>query len=144
MRTRLFAVLAFALVSTACGNAQAAKTPTTPQKTSNIAGTWKWKQGAESLDLTLKQEGTKITGYHSAIGQRGAKVDEVPPDAAEPSLQGEIKGTVATVQFRTGYPDSTGHGAATLTLRGGYLNWQIVKSEGEHYLPKSARLSRGK
>ncbi len=142
MCTRFFAVLAFALMSTVCGNAQPAKTPATPQKISNIAGNWKWKQGAEMLELTLKQDGTKITGYHSAIGQRGAKADEVAPDAAEPSLQGDLKGQIATVQFRTGYPDSTGHGTATLTLRGGYLNWQIVKSDGEHYLPKLARLRR--
>lgn len=144
MRTRLFAVLAFALVSTACGNAQAAKTPTTPQKISNIAGNWNWKQGAEMFDLTLKQDGTKITGYHTAIGQRGAKADETAPDAAEPSIKGDLKGQIATIQFRTGYPDSTGHGTATLKLRGGFLTWQIVTSEGEHYLPKSARLSRGK
>ena len=54
------------------------------------------------------------------------------------------RAAVATVKFLTGYADSNGHGTTALTLRGGFLYWQIVKSEGEHYFPKTARLSRAK
>ena len=79
------------------------------------------------------------------MGQKGNKADEVVEGAgAEPSITGELKGAVASVKFRSGYPDSTGGGTATLTVRGAFLYWQIVKSDGEHYLPKSARLTRVK
>ena len=71
-------------------------------------------------------------------------MDEVTAESGQPSITGEINGNVATVKFRSGYPDSTGGGTARLTLRGAYLYWQILKSDGEHYLPKSARLTRVK
>ena len=143
MRARLLSILVLTLFASACAIVQAAKPPSAPQKTAAIAGTWKWKQGEEMLDLRLKQDGAAITGYHSAIGQRGMKADEVA-HGGEPSIKGELKGAIATVKFRSGYPDSNGGGTATLKLRGDFLYWQVVKSEGEHYLPKTARLSRAK
>jgi hypothetical protein len=142
-------ILALLVSTTACTSAtppapQTAPTEV-PQKSVNIAGSWKWEQGQERFDLVIKQDGNAITGYHAAVGQRGNKVDEVAlaPDV-EPSIKGELKGPVATLKFRSGYPDSTGGGTATLTLRGAFLYWQIVKSDGEHYLPKSAKLTRVK
>ena len=139
MRLRFLLILA--LLPLGCTAAQPpARTPPSPKATS-IAGTWTWKQGEERLELTLKQEGASVSGYHSAIGQRGLKADEAPQDG-EPSIKGEMKGAVATVTFRTGYPDSNGHGTATLSWRGEFLYWKIVQSKGEHYLPRAVRLRR--
>jgi hypothetical protein len=140
MRARLLLALAL----TACAIAappQQQKAPATAVAAPNLTGSWSWSQGEESLDLVLKQEDGKITGYHNAVGQRGMKVDEVAEDSGEPSIKGEVKGSVATVTFRSGFPDATGHGTATLTLRGGFLYWRIVESKGEHYLPLKARLA---
>ena len=106
-----------------------------------FSGSWTWSSGDESFELTLKQNGSSITGYHSAVGQNGMKVDEVE-ESDVPSIAGQVKDAVATVKFRSGYPDSTGGGIATLMLHGQALDWQIVKSEGEHYLPKKVRLRR--
>jgi hypothetical protein len=128
-----------AAATTACPAA-----PAPAVKAVDLTGPWQWEQGQESLDLTLEQHGNEITGYHSAVGQQGQKVDEVLEATGKPSITGEIKSNVATVHFRSGYPDSTGGGTARLTLRGAYLYWQIIKSDGEHYLPKSARLTRVK
>lgn len=146
MRLRFLVPLLVALMTaatTACPAAQqAASAPAI--RPADLTGPWQWEQGQESLDLTLVQHGNEITGYHSAVGERGMKVDEVLEASGKPSITGAIKGNVATVQFRSGYPDSTGGGTARLTLRGAYLYWQIIKSEGEHYLPKTARLTRVK
>jgi hypothetical protein len=142
MRTAFVALL---VAVAACSSPQTAKPVAEPQKAVNIAGRWTWEQNPESLDLILKQDGAAISGYHSAVGERGNKVDEVTLESgAEPSIKGEMKGTVGTVRFRSGYPDSKGGGTATLTLRGGVLYWQIIKSDGEHYLPKVARLRPSK
>lgn len=138
--------LALALVLGTLGCAQPRQTTphTVPQTSIRWTGTWTWKQGPESLTLRLLQDGTTLTGTHSAIGQRGAKVDGIEENSAEPSIKGDIQGAIAHVQFRTGFPDATGRGTATLTLKNGQMYWQIVKSEDEHYFPKSARLSRAK
>lgn len=138
--------LALALVLGTLGRAQPRQTipHTVPQTSIRWTGTWTWKQGPESLTLRLQQDGTTLTGTHSAIGQRGAKVDEMAVGSAEPSLKGDIEGATAHIQFRTSFPDATGRGTATLTLKNGQIYWQIVKSEDEHYFPKSARLSRAK
>src|SRR5262245_16486760 len=103
------AAVALAL-ATACGGASPQPVPPAkpaaapqPKPSLNLNGTWTWKQGEESLDLTLKQEGTKLSGWHAAVGQRGMKVDEVA-ETAEPSITGEVKGAVATVKFRSGFP----------------------------------------
>src|SRR5579863_1349141 len=140
-RFPLAAALLFAI---GCATAQPSPQVEPAAKTVNLTGEWQWEQGQESLDLKLKQDGAVITGYHSAVGQRGMKVDEVTEDSGPPSINGELNGSVATVKFHSGFPDSTGGGTARLTLRGSFLYWQIVKSDGEHYLPKNARLSRVK
>jgi hypothetical protein len=108
-----------------------------------FAGAWHWAKGQESFDLDLTQDGAKLTGYHSAIGQNGLKADEVQAPNA-PSISGTIKGDTATVTFRSGFPDSEGSGHATLKLRGKNLSWKITDAKGEHYLPAKAVLTESK
>lgn len=109
------------------------------QKNENFQGTWAWKKGAEEFELTLKQNGNKLTGYHIAIGQNGNKVDEADI-TQEPSIVGIVKKKSARVEFKSGFPDGNGKGAATLVLRRRQLFWKIINSSGEHYLPLSAIL----
>ena len=140
-------VLALLLCGVSCAQprppvVKAKPAPAAAAAVASLTGAWTWKQGAESFDLKLTQDGDHITGTHAAVGQRGAKVDEAVNDEA--SIEGTRQGAVATVTFRSAYPDAKGHGVATLTLRNGSLYWQIVKAEGEHYFPKTARLSRAK
>jgi hypothetical protein len=144
LQLRRLGLIVLAALATAVAAAQAPAQGADSVKAVDLTGPWQWEQGKESLDLTLEQHGTVITGYHSAVGQRGAKVDEVTADSGQPSITGEINGNVATVKFRSGYPDSTGGGTARLTLRGSFLYWEITKTQGEHYLPRTARLTRVK
>ena len=127
----------FALAFVACLplTAQAAHPP--------FMGHWHWAKGSEELDLYLDQTGPKISGYHTAIGQEGAKVDEVTKDQP-PSLTGTANGLTATLDFRSGFPDSTGHGTAQLSLKMGQLEWKTTHAEGEEYFPLHAVLNRVK
>jgi hypothetical protein len=79
-----------------------------------------------------------LKGHHTAVALR---VDDVPGDQP-PSIVGSVKRDTAIVTFKSGYDD--GKGRATLTLQGGFLQWHIVKSSGEHYLPRTAKLQRAK
>jgi hypothetical protein len=108
---------------------------------SDFNGEWRWSRGEEELTLYLKQTGKSLSGHHSAIGQGGMKVDEVADDQP-PSITGEVQGGTATVEFKSGFPDSRGGGRAKLTLKGGFLYWRVLESTGEHYLPRSAKLAR--
>lgn len=110
------------------------------QKSDNFQGNWVWKQGAEEFELTLKQDDTKLTGYHFAIGQNGNKVDEAD-STGEPSIIGTIKGNTARIEFTSAFPDGDGKGMATLVFRRRHLYWKITSSSGEHYLPLSAIMS---
>jgi uncharacterized protein YecT (DUF1311 family) len=110
----------------------------------NFAGSWDAPVNdvsAFSLDLT--QTGNRITGYHTAIAQRGKRIDSVLPDEGRPSITGTITGGVAHVRFQSGY-DESGRGEAVLTLRGNKLEWKIIKSSGIHYLPTKSILQRQK
>ena len=112
------------------------------EKLAIFNGQWHWAKGSDELTLTLKQSGTHLAGHHSAIGQNGSKVDEVS-EADPPSLLGEVKGNLATITFKSGFPDSEGGGKATLRLEGRgpqFIKWKIIQSDGEHYLPKEAIL----
>ena len=106
----------------------------------DFTGTWMWSQGQESFVITLKQQGDKVGGTHTAIGQQGAKADD-GLDVDGPTIAGTVKGNVATVTFHTAYPDSDGHGTATMTKNGDTLDWEITSSDGEHYLPKKALMT---
>jgi hypothetical protein len=106
-----------------------------------FSGKWQWKHGQEALTLNLRQSGSRLTGWHAAIGQGGLRVDEAAPDQP-PSIEGMINGETAEVTFRSTYPGSSAHGHATLKLRGGALYWHVVDTDGEEYLPDSARLTR--
>ena len=110
------------------------------QQSENFQGTWAWKKGDEEFELKLKQDGTKLTGYHFAIGQNGNKIDE-PDTTGEPSITGIIKGNTAKIKFTSAFPDGDGKGMATLVLRRRHLYWKIISSSGEHYLPLSAILN---
>lgn len=109
------------------------------QKNENFQGSWAWRKGAEEFELTLKQNGNKLTGYHSAIGQNGNKVDEADT-TQEPSIFGIVKNNTAKIKFTSGFPDGTGKGTAMIVRRGRHLYWKITSSSGEHYLPLSATL----
>lgn len=110
------------------------------QKSKKFQGTWAWKKGAEEFELTLKQDGNKLTGYHFAFGQNGNKVDESDTTGV-PSIIGTVKGSTAKIKFTSAFPDGNGKGMATLVLRRRHLYWKVTSSSGEHYLPLSAMLS---
>ena len=109
------------------------------QKSKDFQGTWTWKKGAEEFELTLKQNGSKLTGYHFAVGQNGNKVDEADTKG-EPSIIGTIEDNTAKIKFTSAFPDGNGKGTATLVLHHRRLYWKITSSSGEHYLPLSAIL----
>lgn len=127
MRAIVFALLAAVFLF--AGNARA-------EDMADFSGTWMWSEGQESFVMTLKQQGDKVAGTHTAVGQEGAKADD-GLDVAGPTIAGVVKGDMA-ITFHTAYPDSDGHGTATMTKHGNILDWQISTSEGEHYLPKKA------
>jgi len=112
-----------------------------PAADGSFSGEWHWSKGQEELTLYLVQSSNQLTGWHTAIGQGGQKVDEVPR-SDPPSITGLIDGKTATLDFRSGYPDGNGKGKVKLTLTRGYLSWQLLESSGEHYLPKNAKLRR--
>lgn len=106
------------------------------------AGHWLWAEGDERLSLTLRQNGDKITGFHSAERFGGGKRDEVSSDGRQPSITGELHGPSAIVRFRSGVLGSEAYGHVRLTLRGKYLYWQLMDSTGENFLPDTAVLIR--
>ena len=128
MRMVVFAL--FASVFLFAGNARA-------DETADFSGTWMWSEGQESFVMTLKQQGDKVAGTHTAVGQEGAKADD-GLDVAGPTIAGVVKGDTAVVTFHTAFPDSDGHGTATMVKHGDILDWEITSSDGEHYLPKKA------
>ncbi len=132
MRASVFAVFAFILLFSGAARAAGQE---------DFSGGWLWEQGQESLELTLNQQGDKITGTHAAIGQGGLKADDGLA-AETPTLDGTVQGNVATITFHTAYPDSDGHGTVTMTRHGDAIDWVITSSNGEHYLPKKATLHR--
>jgi len=114
------------------GLAADAKTPFT--------GAWAAKTTEHSaFSLQLTQKGDQLEGYHSAVAQKGNRIDSALPGEDRPSIKGTIVNGVALVQFRSGYSEATGN--ATLTLKDGKLEWKITKSSGVHYLPDTAVLT---
>jgi hypothetical protein len=129
------------LVFVLCATSSLGIAQNSTRSKSDFNGEWRWSRGEEGLTLYLKQTGKTLSGHHSAIGQGGMKVDEVADDQP-PSITGEVQGGTATVEFKSGFPDSQGGGRAKLTLKGGFLYWSVLESTGEHYLPRSAKLAR--
>jgi hypothetical protein len=106
----------------------------------SFTGSWGWGNEHEGFDLTLRQEGTKLTGHHVSTVMDGDRTDAVTEDDP-PSITGSVAGNVATVEFRSGYSDIKGK--ARITLRGDSLDWEILSvEEGEQYLPAKATLHR--
>jgi hypothetical protein len=123
----------FALAFLLANSSAASKKPFT--------GVWDFNAGsAASFTLELTQTGNHIEGYHTAIAHRGNRIDAILPKEGEPSITGDVVSGVAHVHFRSGYSDATGE--ATLTLNGNKLEWEIIRSSGAHYLPKSCILRR--
>jgi hypothetical protein len=110
-------------------------------KEPEFAGKWLWSSGDDRFSLTLKQSGSTLTGYHTAIRGGGAKRDEVATGLL-PSITGNVSGPIVIVHFRSGAPGSEAYGHARLTLRDRYLYWQLIDATGEHYLPENAVLIR--
>src|SRR5215510_5363780 len=98
-------ILVFAL----CATSSLATAQRSTHSKSDFNGEWHWLRGKEELTLYLKQTGRSLSGHHSAIGQDGMKVDEVA-DNQPPSITGEVQGGTATVEFKSGFPDSQGGG----------------------------------
>ena len=86
------------------------------------------------------RNGERLKAVTDICMQQGAKADD-GLDVDGPTIAGTVKGNVATVTFHTAYPDSDGHGTATMTKNGDTLDWEITSSDGEHYLPKKALMT---
>ena len=93
-----------------------------------------------AFSLDLKQNGNQITGYHSAVAQRGNRIDATLPSEESPSIAGFIENGVALVWFKSGY-GSEGGGRAILSLAGNQISWRIVESYGVHCLPDASTLN---
>ena len=90
-----------------------------------------------TFSITLSKNENGYIGTYCAIGMAGRRTD-CSPNSAVPfstTLSGE------TFEFQTNY--SRVLGAASITLIGEELYWEMIKSpNGEHYAPKEAVLKR--
>jgi hypothetical protein len=108
------------------------------QSAADFAGEWQSDPSYYSgFVLILEQNGSQITGYHSAVSQEGNRIDTSIPDQDRPTIYGRADGNVAKVTFNSSY--GNGRGDATLLLEGSKLTWVITRDNGGvYFLPKEA------
>lgn len=92
--------------------------------------------------IHLHQEGSQLTGYHSAVTKDGSRTDTAVHGEGPPSITGTINGDTAIVDVHSAYSDAVLK--VRLTLHDRSLNWKVlqVKQSGEHYIPDKATLSK--
>lgn len=96
-----------------------------------------WEDAAASFSLDLYQDWKNIYGHHSAVAQNGNKVDSL-----DVSINGMLKGKVATVQFQSSFTSDIGTAEITY-IDVNTIQWKIIDPpDGEYYLPAEATLTR--
>jgi len=125
--------LAFALWSLAgCGSKA-----TTPTITATIDFTGYWEDAASAFSLDLTQNGEHLQGSHVVVAQQGNKIDSL-----DNSIQGNVQGNTAVVQFQSSF--TTNIGTAQITfIDTNTIFWEVTNPPGgEYYLPNESTLVR--
>jgi hypothetical protein len=124
----------------------------TKRPAANFRGEWDWVVYAKSrselprgyrdadlkdvpqahLYLKLEQRGNKLSGEYDASRRYLAKLEEGEFDAV-------IENNTAKFELQSGF---NGKVTVLLKLRGGFLHWKIITSEGEFYFPDDVILRR--
>lgn len=96
-----------------------------------------WVDASTGFTLDLYQDWKQIYGQHVVVAQDGNKIDSL-----EASINGWLKGKVATVQFQSSFTDQPGTAEITY-IDVNTIQWKITAApEGEFYLPAEATLTR--
>ncbi len=96
-----------------------------------------WVDANTGFTLDLYQDWKQIYGQHEVVVQSGNKIDSL-----EASINGWLKGKVATVQFQSSFTDQPGTAEITY-IDVNTVQWKITAAPaGEFYLPIEATLTR--
>ena len=96
-----------------------------------------WENADTGFSLDLYQDWKTIYGTHAVVAQGGNKIDSL-----ELSINGNLQGQVATVQFQSSFTDQLGTAQITCVDVNTIL-WKIIDPPtGEFYLPAEAVLTR--
>lgn len=96
-----------------------------------------WEDAANNFSLDLYQEWKHIYGHHTVVAQDGNKIDTL-----DVSIDGNLQGEVATVQFQSSFTQDVGVAEITY-IDVNTIHWKIITPpEGEYYLPAEATLTR--
>jgi len=94
-----------------------------------------WVDASTGFTLDLYQDWKQIYGQHEVVAQNGNKIDSL-----EASINGWLKGKVATVQFQSSFTDQPGTAEIT-SIDTNTIHWKIISAPaGEYYLPAEATL----
>jgi hypothetical protein len=107
------------------------------QNTAGFSMDGHWVDAATGFTLDLNQDWKQIYGQHAIVAQNGNKIDSL-----EASINGWLKGQVATVNFQSSFTDQPGTAEITY-LDVNTIQWKIIAAPaGEFYLPAEATLIR--
>jgi hypothetical protein len=96
-----------------------------------------WEDAANGFSLDLFQEWKNIWGQHTVVAQNGNKIDSL-----EASINGNLQGKVATIQFKSSFTSESGTAQITY-IDVNTIVWKIITPpDGEYYLPAEATLTR--
>ncbi|MCE1252097.1 MAG: hypothetical protein LWX83_00945 [Anaerolineae bacterium] len=96
-----------------------------------------WEDVSTGFVLDLSQDWKTIYGQHSIVAQGGNKID-----ALDASINGNLQGKTATVQFQSSFASEPGTAKITY-VDVNTLQWEIINPpQGEYYLPAKATLTR--
>ncbi|MDP3449895.1 MAG: hypothetical protein Q8R87_04900 [Anaerolineaceae bacterium] len=110
---------------------------TIAQNTADFSMDGRWADANTGFTLELYQNWKQVYGQHVVVVQDGSKIDSL-----EASINGWLKGKVATVQFQSSFTDQPGTAEITY-IDVNTIQWKIITAPaGEFYLPLEATLSR--
>ena len=96
-----------------------------------------WVDDSTGFTLDLYQDWKQIYGGHTVVAQDGDKIDSL-----EASINGMLKGKVASVTFQSSFSDLPGTAEITY-VDVNTIHWKIISAPpGEYYLPAEATLIR--
>jgi len=119
MKRSILAVIALAVVTSACGSTPTAPTVPTPPPVANVAGnwsgTWEDRYGISAFRMNLNQSGSTVTGTWEVEGLTGSVTGS--SDAA--SFTGSFTLNVGLCTETAAFSGPASSGSAT-------LNWSSV------------------
>lgn len=106
-----------------------------PTELSAIDFTGHWEDVSSAFSLDLSQSGEQVQGSHTVVAQQGNKTDSL-----DKSIEGNIKGHVATVKFQSSFSTTSGEAKITF-IDQNTIFWKVTTPpSGEYYLPTEATL----